>query len=133
MEIFVKDTNPFSISAGGALENVDLVEKYEMCDEVLLFLKLFITFWNVFIMMSTDFNVKIKFMIDFLYTETGLRQVGEVCASREATPCCSEGRGTRRKSPAAPWGHAGRQKGAMAQAIRRGCTEILNLFIVLIF
>ena len=60
MEIFVKDTNPFSISAGGALENVDLVEKYEMCDEVLLFLELFITFWDVFIMMSTDFNVKIE-------------------------------------------------------------------------
>jgi hypothetical protein len=33
MEIFVKDTNPFSISAGGALEDVSLVEKYEMDDE----------------------------------------------------------------------------------------------------
>ena len=33
-DIFIKDNDPFSISAGGALENVDLVEKYVMPDEV---------------------------------------------------------------------------------------------------
>lgn len=32
-DIHIKDNNPHSISAGGALENVDLVEKYVMPDE----------------------------------------------------------------------------------------------------
>jgi tubulin-specific chaperone B len=33
-EVFIRDTNPYSISANGALENVDLVEKYVMPDSV---------------------------------------------------------------------------------------------------
>ena len=33
-EIHIRDTDPFSISANGALENVDLVPKYVMPDEV---------------------------------------------------------------------------------------------------
>jgi len=33
MEIFIKDSNPYSMSANGALEDLSLVEKYEMDDE----------------------------------------------------------------------------------------------------
>ena len=33
MEIYIKDTNPNSISAGGALEDVSQVEKFEMSAE----------------------------------------------------------------------------------------------------
>ena len=32
-EIHIKDSDPYSVSAGGALENLDLVEKYVMADD----------------------------------------------------------------------------------------------------
>mmetsp|Transcript_11436 Transcript_11436/g.27902 ORF Transcript_11436/g.27902 Transcript_11436/m.27902 type:complete len:292 (+) Transcript_11436:295-1170(+) len=33
MELFIKDTDPYSLAAGGGLENINLVEKYKMTDE----------------------------------------------------------------------------------------------------
>ncbi|CAD7940724.1 unnamed protein product [Amoebophrya sp. A120] len=33
MELFIKDTDPYSLAAGGGLENVNLVEKYKMTDD----------------------------------------------------------------------------------------------------